>query len=63
MNCGDWVESCTAAVEHFDGRVEIIDWTKEAAQLPPFADIDREFQHQPMLPGIADHHSRPARLS
>jgi UDP-2,3-diacylglucosamine pyrophosphatase LpxH len=24
VNTGDWVESCTAAVEHFDGRLEII---------------------------------------
>ena len=28
VNCGDWVESCTAVVEHFDGRFEIIDWTQ-----------------------------------
>ena len=27
INCGDWVESCTAVVEHFDGRMEMIDWT------------------------------------
>jgi UDP-2,3-diacylglucosamine pyrophosphatase LpxH len=26
INCGDWVESCSAAVEHFDGRLEIISW-------------------------------------
>ncbi|MFW2830753.1 UDP-2,3-diacylglucosamine diphosphatase [Sphingomonas sp. ID0503] len=25
-NDGDWVESCTALVEQFDGRMEIIDW-------------------------------------
>ena len=25
-NDGDWVESCTALVEHFDGRLEIIHW-------------------------------------
>ena len=30
VNCGDWVESCTAVVEHFDGRLEIIDWTKRS---------------------------------
>ncbi len=24
-NCGDWVESCTALVEHDDGRIEVID--------------------------------------
>jgi UDP-2,3-diacylglucosamine pyrophosphatase LpxH len=26
VNDGDWVESCTAAVEHMDGRLEILDW-------------------------------------
>jgi UDP-2,3-diacylglucosamine pyrophosphatase LpxH len=26
MNCGDWVESCTAIVEHHNGKFEIIRW-------------------------------------
>jgi UDP-2,3-diacylglucosamine pyrophosphatase LpxH len=26
INCGDWVDSCTAIVEHFDGRLELIVW-------------------------------------
>jgi len=26
LNTGDWVESCTALVEHFDGTFEIIHW-------------------------------------
>ncbi len=26
VNDGDWVESCTALVEHPDGRLELIDW-------------------------------------
>ncbi len=25
-NCGDWVDSCTAIVEHLDGRLELIEW-------------------------------------
>lgn len=25
-NCGDWVDSCTAIVEHFDGQLEMIAW-------------------------------------
>jgi len=25
LNCGDWVESCTALVEHEDGRIELLD--------------------------------------
>jgi len=29
MNDGDWVESCTALVEKYDGTWEIITWTKE----------------------------------
>ena len=31
MNCGDWVESCTALVEHEDGRWEIIVWQPSSA--------------------------------
>ena len=30
MNCGDWVESCTALVEDEQGRFQIIDWTTDA---------------------------------
>jgi UDP-2,3-diacylglucosamine pyrophosphatase LpxH len=26
MNCGDWVESCTALAEHHDGRFELLTW-------------------------------------
>jgi UDP-2,3-diacylglucosamine pyrophosphatase LpxH len=27
INCGDWIESCTAVVEHFSGAFEVITWT------------------------------------
>jgi len=27
-NSGDWMESCTALVEHFDGRIELLNWVK-----------------------------------
>ncbi|MBC2778276.1 UDP-2,3-diacylglucosamine diphosphatase [Parasphingopyxis sp. GrpM-11] len=30
-NDGDWVEGCTALVEHFDGRMEILHWAEEMA--------------------------------
>ena len=33
MNDGDWVESCTALVEHHNGKWEIITWTKEKDDL------------------------------
>ena len=26
INCGDWVDSCTAVVEHMDGRMELVRW-------------------------------------
>ncbi|MGA3310899.1 MAG: UDP-2,3-diacylglucosamine diphosphatase, partial [Xanthobacteraceae bacterium] len=34
MNCGDWVESCTALAEHEDGRFEIITWVETGASRP-----------------------------
>jgi UDP-2,3-diacylglucosamine pyrophosphatase LpxH len=34
VNCGDWVDSCTAIVEHHDGRLELIDWDGELVELP-----------------------------
>lgn len=30
-NTGDWVESCTAIAEHFDGSLEVIRWTEDQA--------------------------------
>jgi hypothetical protein len=29
MNCGDWVESCTAIVETYGGEFAIIRWAEE----------------------------------
>lgn len=29
VNCGDWVESCTAVAEHADGAFEILTWTTD----------------------------------
>ena len=34
VNCGDWVDSCTAIVEHFDGRLELIHWGAPQASAP-----------------------------
>jgi len=33
MNCGDWVESCTALMEHRDGRIELLQWREQATSL------------------------------
>jgi UDP-2,3-diacylglucosamine pyrophosphatase LpxH len=35
INCGDWVESCTAIAEHMDGRFEIITWTDSDTTVQP----------------------------
>lgn len=34
INTGDWVESCTAVVEHFDGTMELIHWTPASEVAP-----------------------------
>lgn len=26
LNCGDWVDTCSAIIEHFDGRLEVLHW-------------------------------------
>jgi len=39
MNCGDWVESCTALVEHHDGRFEILTWTAPLRQVVPVSAV------------------------
>ena len=44
VNCGDWVESCTAVVEHFDGRLEIVDWTELQSSIK----VDNAAQHPPV---------------
>jgi UDP-2,3-diacylglucosamine pyrophosphatase LpxH len=41
-NDGDWVEGCTALVEHFDGRMEILHWPEEIARRE--AEREAEFE-------------------
>jgi UDP-2,3-diacylglucosamine pyrophosphatase LpxH len=55
-NDGDWVESCTALVEHFDGRLELIYWIEEWMHDPLRArvDDDPEIEVPVQLPELAD---------
>ena len=53
VNCGDWVDSCTAVVEHLDGRLELIEWTSDLAAGHP----DDEEAGQGLPRGL-----RPERL-
>ena len=39
VNTGDWVESCTAVAEHFDGTMEIIGWAKNLGGASADAEI------------------------
>jgi len=51
MNCGDWVESCTALVEGYDGRFEIVRWTT-LQTAPAIVAEDEELPDIPLaLPG------------
>jgi UDP-2,3-diacylglucosamine pyrophosphatase LpxH len=50
-NDGDWVESCTALVEHRNGRLEILDWS---------ALRGLSFMVRP--PAVRDRARRPERL-
>jgi UDP-2,3-diacylglucosamine pyrophosphatase LpxH len=45
VNTGDWVESCTAAIEHHDGRIEIVRWTAHGNAMTPSSaepEVERE---------------------
>ncbi len=48
INCGDWVESCTAIVEQFDGRIELVDWSIVPGDVAMADRIDQ--QTRPGLP-------------
>ncbi|HVK91342.1 MAG TPA: UDP-2,3-diacylglucosamine diphosphatase [Mycoplana sp.] len=41
INTGDWVESCTAVAEHFDGTMELIAWRAPDRAVPAPAPIVR----------------------
>jgi len=55
FNCGDWVESSTALVEHLDGRLELIYYAKEfqkrreTGYLEPAFSGDRHADPAPQL--------------
>ncbi len=41
LNCGDWVDSCTALIERFDGSLALIDWADP--------EIRTSFEHRRVL--------------
>ena len=38
INCGDWVDSCTAIVEHQDGRLELVHWNDSMGEAEALRD-------------------------
>ncbi len=34
LNCGDWVDSCTAVVEWPDGRMDVVEWGAAPGRMP-----------------------------
>lgn len=47
INTGDWVESCTAVAEHFDGTMELISWTHLIGEQAGFAPVIELQDHRP----------------
>ena len=42
LNSGDWVESLTAIVEHYDGRYELVDFVSFCRQFPIAEPVEME---------------------
>ena len=60
INTGDWVESCTAAAERHDGRIELIHWAAVKAQK---AVRNSMALLEPKMPGMADENRNPAEAA
>jgi len=48
INDGDWVEHCTALVEHADGRLELLHWTEVRESLATSAAPIRQILPEPL---------------
>lgn len=53
LNCGDWVESCTAIVETQSGHLTVVRWSADGRLIPLHVRPDA-VQHTPQQPAIAD---------
>lgn len=48
VNCGDWVDSCTAIVEHGDGRLELVAWGTLSSS------VSTELPEEPVEPPFSE---------
>jgi UDP-2,3-diacylglucosamine pyrophosphatase LpxH len=64
LNSGDWVESLTALVEHFDGRYELINFTEFVRKFPLEADdpVGDELVAEPAATDLPSSPSPAVRL-
>jgi UDP-2,3-diacylglucosamine pyrophosphatase LpxH len=53
INCGDWVDSCTAILEHGDGRMELVHWGAPTRAAEPQSDLVFDTPDAPSQPRIA----------
>ena len=53
LNSGDWVESCTALVEHLDGRFELIRWLDARMPAPASLPVLTLASPSPVLEAVA----------
>ncbi|MNY41185.1 hypothetical protein D3C86_1759750 [compost metagenome] len=49
LNCGDWVESCTALIEHADGHIELYRLASDVAAALPVEDDSAEPLVEPLI--------------
>ncbi len=62
LNSGDWVESCTALVEHLDGRFEIIRWLDARRRAPALRPAARRRVHRSWTRRLDAYPHRHRRL-
>jgi len=66
-NCGDWVESCTALVEDFDGSIRLLDGKAVVERLKQYGQLStrkgkREKLHRRVIPAALRTDTRPSYL-
>jgi hypothetical protein len=52
-NCGDWVEHCTALVEHLDGTMELVTHDAIGGRHGRIGETDAEAGQLPLFPELA----------
>ncbi len=59
INCGDWVDSCSAIVEHMDGRLELVHWEQDPALMPVEVEAPIHLPASAPDPRLAPAQSKP----